>query len=416
MSERLNQSRSSSQTNKKPTRQKPNVGIVVDVILDETHPRLRDAQPDDSTFSEKETTLIPAAVIRPAHDQVTTDADLFIYRPHSQNDIDVPLVGETVEIVKVGNNNFYRRINSAFLNVGNARENKNKGIFPTTTKKSNSASDYKNSSQTGITNSNISERDSALGKYFTKQQVNKLIFFEGDKVIQSRFGQSIRFSGFNNESRDYAPTTIIRNRQNDESLASLKEGQLVEEDINKDGTIIALTSGNYKLNFQPGRIDDGGNSNFETTPSNFVLPNEYVGTDQLLLNSGRIILSSKDSEMIFFSKKDYGFISDGKFIIDNGVDGAEMDFNGDVNIRTNNNSFSVNTDQGTILLNTSTEEQPLVRGQALVDILSELIDLLNKQIFNTPSGPTASGPNNKADFNALKAKLEGIKSTLNYTQ
>ena len=34
--------------------------------------------------------------------------------------------------------------------------------------------------------------------------------------------------------------------------------------------------------------------------------------------------------MIFFSKGNYGFVSDGKFSIDNGNDGASMNFNGDV--------------------------------------------------------------------------------------
>ena len=32
------------------------------------------------------------------------------------------------------------------------------------------------------------------------------------------------------------------------------------------------------------------------------LPEEYVGQDQILINSERIILSSKANEMIFFSK------------------------------------------------------------------------------------------------------------------
>ena len=146
----------------------------------------------------------------------------------------------------------------------------------------------------------------------------------------------------------------------------------------------------------------------------------------MLLNSDRIILSAKSQEMIFFSKGDYGFISDGRFIIDNGEAGADLDFGDDVNITTDRNdaNFSIVSGVGEIRLNTDEQgnspgtnnKEPLVRGKTLVDLLTKLIDAINKQTYNTPAGPTAVGPNNRADFSNIKSELQDALSTLNFTE
>ena len=123
------------------------------------------------------------------------------------------------------------------------------------------------------------------------------------------------FSGYNNEERELSPTIIIR--KSDISKKDVEENKLISEDI-RDGSTILLSSNKYKNTFSTSIIDDGS-TNFKTTPINFELPEEYTDFDQILLNSDRIILSlAKSQEMIFFSKGDYGFISDGRFIIDNG--------------------------------------------------------------------------------------------------
>ena len=122
--------------------------------------------------------------------------------------------------------------------------------------------------------------------------------------------------------------------------------------------------------------------------------------------------------MIFFSKGNYSFISDGKLTIDNGLDGAEMDFNGEVRITTNDNPVFIlgEGEEGKIFLNTEETKEPIARGQTLIDLLAELIDTINKQIFSTPAGPTAIGPNNKGDFKNIKNKLDTILSSTNFTE
>jgi hypothetical protein len=117
--------------------------------------------------------------------------------------------------------------------------------------------------------------------------------------------------------------------------------------------------------------------------------------------------------MIFYSKKNYGFISDGAMSIDNKL-GIDISVGANVNIVTNDRDIVMYTGNGSIFLG-SGDLEPIVKGQQLVNILSELIDAIAAQTFLTPSGPTADGPVNIADFGAIKSRLNDILSKLNQT-
>jgi len=417
MNQRINNSFKTSNTNKHEFIRSSNVGIVVDVILNEDSSNLLDTDDSETFSSGKDTSIIGSCVIRDLSNQTSSESDLPIIAPLDSLNLDIPLVGETVELVKVGNSVYYRRMGSPVINRGNSKQNFNKRVFPETEKPRNNANSYNKISQTGIVNSSDStSRDTIIGKYFDDNQINRLRLYEGDRIIQSRFGQSIRFSGYNNSENVFAPTILIRNRQNDVSVSELESGDIVEEDINRDGSSIVISSGQYKIPFQPGIVDEGGSSNFETKPENFEgYPSELVGNDQILINSERIILSAKSSEMIFYSKGNWGFISDGKMSIDNGKSGANLNFNGDVRITTNDNNTFILGGQGNIFLNTEEKTEPLVRGETLKTLLSEMIDLIVQQVYQTPSGPTSVGPTNQGEFNRLKSRLDTMLSELNFT-
>ncbi len=59
--------------------------------------------------------------------------------------------------------------------------------------------------------------------------------------------------------------------------------------------------------------------------------------------------------------------------------------------------------------------EPLVKGDTLVDLLSQLIDAITQQVYLTPSGPSATGPTNIATFNKIKNQLKTALSELNST-
>ena len=392
---------------------KNNVGTVVYVHID-------DSKAQDVTLPSDLTSLVHNKEMVIGHAKIATRGDSTVNiknipeYPPANPDEGLPLIGETVEMISLAGKLHYKRIPNSDINSGNAQEDSLLLGNPTEESTSKKGQSYSQTAQTGtpVAGEGSSDRKTKLGEYFEPTKVNPLKFYEGDKVIQSRFGQSIRFSGYNNEENVLAPTIIIRNRQNDKSIEDLKEFETVEEDIVNDGSIIVLSSGEYELQFVPGNE----NTKLEKIDSvvYFTQP-QLKGSDQILINSGRIILSSKESEMIFYSKGDYSFISDGKLTIDNG-DGAEIDLNGEYRTTTNDNNMYFLGGSGEIYLNTESDKEPLARGQTLIDILAELIDTINKQVFSTPSGPTAVGPNNRADFNKIKDKLETILSTLNYTE
>lgn len=400
----------------------PRFGIVYSVILDENHPLIkqRNYETIDSRF-------VGCIQFRYQNDLTQNEKDLPIAYPADKNFINIPIRNEIVEIVQSSAGPvLYRRIgaeptpnfNASPGVLGKAFESDGSQNYQ------QNASNYKKVSQTGISKTNNSDslKYDGYGDYFQPQKIHKLKLFEGDTLIQSRFGQSIRFSAYNNgtgKNRTFSPTIIIRNSQSDVSRKTSIENP-IEEDINRDGTSIVLGSNQYQLPFQPGVVSDKGSSDFETKPNSFKgYPSKLIG-DQLLLNSGRIILSAKNAEMIFYSKKNYGFISDGALSIDNKL-GINANVNDNVVINTNNRDVRLITGTGRIFLgkfgqvgNAGSDIQKMVMGGELIKTLRDLIDAITKQQYATPCGPTAAGPTNIAEFNLIKAKLNQILSNNNY--
>jgi len=439
MSSRVNASNRASATNKTAISKGPNTGTVIDVLLHEEHERLNPSGAD--VYSGTDVSEVGACLIRPLSNSVSAKDALIRMKPYDAFTLDLPLVGETVELLYVGRTQYYRRIPAVDMNAGNAVPDIEIALFPATEPKSNQAASYSTTSSTGTPNSSgDSDRETLLGEYFEPTQTNALKFYEGDKLLQSRFGQSIRFSGYNNEENVLAPTITIRNRQNDMSLSELKQYDVTEEDVNRDGSSVVLSSGDHKSEFLPGTVDDSGTCDFDTTPDNFDdYPSDLDG-DQIVINSDRIVISSKVNEMIFYSKGNWGFISDGKMSIDNGEDGAYLNFNGEFTLNTNDEDvfvfggkteidlsgeYTTTTNDndmyflggsGKIYLNTDSDAEPLSRGETLKGLLEELIDAINKQVFPTPAGPTSVGPVNAPVFESIKAKLSTMLSTQNFTE
>lgn len=384
------------------------VGVVYDIILDTDHPYLSDI--------EFKAAYIGAVRYRTFDNLVLNEKELPIALPSDKSYKSLPVRNEVVEIrTSSDGTHSYRR----FSYDVNPSITSGEDIIDTSLKppsdSSSNIKEYKEVSSTGILNSSTGTSDSTkgYGNYYTPQTgIHKLKLYEGDTLIESRFGQSIRFSGFNNPGKKFSPTIIIRNSEN--SISRTNENiDNIEEDISRDGSIIVLGSDQYQLPFQPGTVDAGGNSDFETKPETFLeYPSKLIG-DQMLLNSGRIILSARSGEMIFYSKKNYGFISDGALSIDNRL-GINVTVGDNIHVMTKGRDVVFHTDNGSIFLGNKSPE-PLVKGQQLVDILSELIDAIASQKFLTPSGPTAEGPVNTSTFGNIKSKLNNILSKFNQT-
>ena len=387
-------------------------GYVTDVILDDTHPLLKD--------ENKYGVSIIGAVLYKSIGVLTVD-DKIAFQ-FDKNLKELPTRNEKIEIYKVISTDtgkkdgvsYYRRIGAETTQNFNAAGTELSTNFKQKTNSEEQTSqEYNAVSKTGIENSSKSNENTydGHGKYFQpKDKIHKLKLYEGDTILESRFGQSIRFSGYNNSENKFAPSIIIRNGENAKN-ENIDLNKTIEENIIEDGSIIAITSGEKELQFNAG-IED---AKFETKNDSF---KEYPTTltgDQILINSGRIILSAKTAEMVFYSKKNYGFISDGALSIDNKF-GATINLGDEFLLKTKDKKISLLGGNGKIFLNTTEEAEPIARAATLVNILKELIGEIKKQQFLTPSGPSKIGPENVPAFDTILSKLDTIKSTLNFTE
>ena len=334
---------------------------------------------------------------------------LSIAYPLDKNSLTLPTRNEIVIIHSFGGNKHYSRIGGDVTPNLNANTDLISKKFDNEIKidSSNDATNYQNVSSTGIsrTNKNSGKSDfDGYGDYFTdNSNIHKLKLYEGDTLLESRFGQSIRFSGYNNSENKFAPTITIRNGENTDSLQS-EVGTSTEENINKDGNIIFLGSGEKLLEWTLPTTN--------AKESFFNYPTELKG-NQILLSSDRIILSAKTSQMIFASKEDIGFITDGQFSIDTtrGINvTANQHIYFDVKDKFN---FSITTTGGGAIALGSTETdelEPAVKGETLKNLLYDLMQIIAQQIYVTPAGPTSPGPTNNPLINGLASKLNDILS------
>ena len=335
---------------------------------------------------------------------------LSIAYPLDKNSLTLPTRNEIVIIHSFGGNKHYSRIGGDVTPNLNANTDLISKKFDNEIKidSSNDATNYQNVSSTGIsrTNKNSGKSDfDGYGDYFTdNSNIHKLKLYEGDTLLESRFGQSIRFSGYNNSENKFAPTITIRNGENTDSLQS-EVGTSTEENINKDGNIIFLGSGEKLLEWTLPTTN--------AKESFFDYPTELKG-NQILLSSDRIILSAKTSQMIFASKGDIGFITDSQFSIDT-TKGINVTANEAIyfDVKDDFDFYVTCSGGGAISLGSTKEDElePAVKGQTLVDLLSEFMVIVAQQIFVTPAGPTSPGPTNNPKINKIHSELNNILSS-----
>jgi hypothetical protein len=369
-----------------------NVAVVYSIILDENHPEIVNGNLTISSVGSIQCRLL---------NNIQND-ELIIARPLDGAMTILPTRNQLVYIQKVGGDYVYNQIlNGLSPNIA-SNSNVISNFFPQTQKAESGAKSkqYSNVSSTSIPRSNktLSQNYDGYGNYFNAESgIHKLKLYEGDTLIESKFGQSIRFSGYNNSDNVFSPSILIRNGESPENRES-GDFNVVEENINTDGSIIALSSGekllDYKLPTQNKK------------ESFFSYPDELRG-NQILLNSDRIVLSAKTQQMIFAAKQDIGFITDGQFSIDT-TQGINVTTDKDVFFDTKGATFNIDTNGGKVNLGFKAGDDSTdfaLKGNVLLDILREFMEMVGQQIFVTPAGATSPGATNKDKLNTLIQKL-----------
>jgi len=365
---------------------------------------------DNKDFTEEDSRLY-GAITYEYEDSFEIDDYAF---PFDKNNFTFPIKGETVVILKMFNQTFWLPYTNTTYSNYRRDEITYKATRPVDTEgNSTSAQSYRNQSKTGG-KTNTQNKKSDIG-YKINEKIKFLKPKDGDTFISGRVGNTIRFSEFflTEDGKTSSPSIFIRNRQNPE-LDSKLIGTLIEEDINKDGTSVYITSNKVKIPFketiQKTKI---GFKNFPNSKD--------LNGDQFFINSDRVVLSAKAFEFIIFGKGNTGVITDGNYSID-----AEKEIyihsNKNITIHSaGSNKTFINSENGKIYLGKDNGEggagapvQKMVLGGELVEILKELIDTINTQQYLTPAGNSKIGPENAAQFNSIKGKLNSLLSANNF--
>ena len=338
--------------------------------------------------------------------------------PFDKNNFTFPIKGETITILKIEGETFYLPYSSTpYSNYREKASLKIKG--EQIDRDINSTSDSKelvNTKNTGGVNAPTNNKKKELtGGYTVNEKIKFLNPKNGDTIISGRVGNTIRFSELflTEDDKSSSPGIFIRNKQNPE-FDSRPIGTLIEEDINKDGTSIYITSNKTKVPFK------------ETIKKQRIAFKDFPSSDkltgnQLFVNSDRIVLSAKASEFIIFGKGNTGIITDGKFSVDS-IGDSHIQSNTNVILQSNRNILLETEGTGNIWLGdmkpTNSEAgddvQKMVLGGELIKILEDLIDEINGQVYGTSCGPTDVGPINSSAFNSIKGRLKTILSSRNY--
>ena len=401
---------------------------MLDVILDDSHPIFKtkininptewpDAANDKpADQNDKDYTWIGRVLVRPFSTHKTVEKEKLPWALPLENTgiTEYPLVNEVVSVVNYLGKVYYTRkinitgfpnndANPTFeqrvgLNRGN-REIKNNPTDPDVLYKGPVS--YLTSKQYNNT-SNVT----VLGRYFKSNgKIRSVKRFEGDTVIESRHGQSIRFSAYDsirdndigdpkytdyyNKDGDTNPVSntltgfgnpmiLIRNRQKNISkptpdISEKNAGGYVSEDINRDGTSIHITSGLTESNFtstckkkifQDPSVSKEEVSAFSPPGCTKFRPPILTG-DQIVINSDRIIVSSRNGETIHYSKKRYGIVTDNEYTVDS---------HGQI-VMTTNTKTVINS-PAIYLGQYDQTNEPALLGQTTVDFLYDLADLI----------------------------------------
>jgi hypothetical protein len=245
------------------------------------------------------------------------------------------------------------------------------------------------------------DKEVLYNAFIQKSDFRGLQTFEGDYILEGRFGNSIRFGSTNRSGgKDLTPwstnpnelennpITLITNQHN----SKLPNSDLFVENINKDGSSIYLTS-NQSIPLDIGNVVL---SNI-TNPVNI----KDYSNPQIILNADRTIISSKSDEVFIFGKSGIEMYSQGNVYLQSDKVGIVLQDN-QVFLGPSNNDTS--------------NPEPLVLGSSLNAWLADLILALSN--FTSTIGSTISQPEgttlmqiNNASV-ALQDKLEQLNKIL----
>tara|TARA_R110000744_G_scaffold317624_2_gene424193 strand:- start:55 stop:1071 length:1017 start_codon:yes stop_codon:yes gene_type:complete len=279
---------------------------VEDIILDETHDQYEILGGPESIG------LIKYSIFNDVSPVGNTN-NLNFAKPLFSSITQYPLLNELVYLVGAPSADYYfdNTIMVYYLPPINIHSHPLHNAFPSTIKKTNNNL-TREEIEGGASKSNKNEYEIIYGKYFKeKENIRPLKPYEGDTILEGRYGNSIRFGStvdnqmvtspnrWSNEGEIGNPITIIRNGQTENKPG--KSYEPILEDIDEDNSSIYLCSNQQLSNFTPSsnhHLSFGANLNDsifeETSPENNNLTSNVQ--EDIITNSPQVLIPEELQE------------------------------------------------------------------------------------------------------------------------
>lgn len=411
-------------------------GIVIDVILNESHPLY--ATEYGTNVGMIKVRLIP-------EDRGVPEKNLNWVMPLESSIREYPLKNEMVMIFYSVGRMFYTRR----ININNKiTENSWPGLeskFSSVDNKTNTEQLILAAGGGPSYDPRQSDTSVTLGDEFIENpSVRPVRPNEGDTIIQGRFGNIIRFGSslFSNPTRTlHEPNLLITVGQAVNKPGTTKNTtspySLVYEDINNDVNCLWMVT-NESVLLKPATIDSVSHlRSSETSDST-----KYTGAG-IFLNSDRIVANSKVNEISLFSNKEINLsavqsitIDSAKSVFISAEKDIEIGTSRDLVLTARSISLNVvnNISQGTsgnyvisgknIFIGASPNDttQPMVLGGQLSVFLSDVISVLRDITVSFVPSPAAAATITKIGATLAKlttdvsfGKGASFNSTSNFT-
>jgi hypothetical protein len=346
-----------------------NVGRVVSIVLDETHPRFKELG-EWNGLGTIEYVLVDQPV--PVNQLYPTA------KPYDPSIRSFPLINEIVLISSFPNTDigefssskiaYYVSIVGIWNHPHHNAFPQNSNILPPSQEK-----DYTQTEVGSVRRVTDQSTEIFLGRTFVERgNIHPLLPFEGDRILEGRWGNSIRFGStvtdsvntWSSTGTNGDPITILRNGQGVQS----EEGWVPTiEDVNNDDSSIYLTS-TQKIPLQSQAVEANQYFSYPDNrkPTN---PDEYAGR-QVILNSGRLVFNTTQDHLLLSSQKSIGFTA---------IESINFDTTGPVTLQA-----------GDVYLGSKNATESVLLGDSTVQLLDTLIGELVK-LTNTLATAQVTG-------------------------
>jgi hypothetical protein len=364
-------------------------GRIISIVLDETHPRFKELG-EWNGLGTIEYDIVQAP---------TPPNQLYpVAKPLDPTFKSFPLINEIVYILALPNTNigeFSTTKTNYYINTVGIWNHPHHNAFPQNSNilPPSQQKDYIQTQAGSVRRVTDQSTEIFLGKTFVERgNIHPLLPFEGDKIVEGRWGNSIRLGStvkdtpntWSSTGTNGDPITIIRNGQGNQT----DEGWIpTVEDINNDDTSIYFTS-TQKI---PLEASSTSYSSYSSNPP--TQPNEYAGK-QLILNSGRLIFNTTEDHLLLSSKQTVNINAISGFNIDSPQSVIQSD---------------------SVLLGGINAVEPVLKGDTTINILVDLVNQLQALTIALQTVTPQGGPAVAAAATQLVPKLASIATQLQTT-